>query len=62
MCMISPDMSPDIIGQRPTGDSIDNSKSFWEELLRPDGTAEDEAYYEKYGKYDPNNGDKGDTE
>ena len=56
MTMISPDMPKSIIGEKPTAESMENCKSFTKELFRRNGTKEDEEYYEKYGKYDPNNG------
>ena len=54
MTMISPDMPRSIVGEKPTPESMENSKSFLKELFRRDGTKEDEEYYEKYDKYDPN--------
>lgn len=46
------DLPQDITGTAPTEESMKNSGSFFKALLKKGGTEEDEAYYEKYGKYD----------
>ena len=46
------DLPQDVTGSPVTEESRKNSGNFFKEMFRRDGTAEDEEYYEKYGKYD----------
>ena len=48
------DLPQDVTGSPVTEESRKNSGNFFKEMFRKDGTSEDEEYYEKYGKYDPN--------